>query len=92
MRRCCSDSDSARALDGHLAANSFLPNWSPSWAADWRQDQLADQGRASLNRVASGFHVIRLVKPDYSLAEFPKLKAAADAVSRPQFREVYFLK
>ena len=39
------------------------------------------------------FHFgVHLFKPDYSLAEFPRLKAAADAVSRPQFREVYFLK
>jgi hypothetical protein len=39
------------------------------------------------------FHYsVRTMKPDYSVAEFSELKAAADAVSRPQFREVYFLK
>ena len=29
----------------------------------------------------SFYYTVRLVKPDYSLAEFPQLKAAADAVS-----------
>jgi len=46
-------------------------------------------------RTADGvsfYYSVRLAKMDYSLADFPKLKAAADAVSRPQFREVYFLK
>jgi hypothetical protein len=42
--------------------------------------------------VRSLYYAIRLLKSDYSLAEFPKLKAAADAVNRAQFREVYFLK
>jgi hypothetical protein len=40
----------------------------------------------------SFYYSVRLTKPDYSLAEFANLKTAADAVSRPQFREVYFLK
>jgi hypothetical protein len=40
----------------------------------------------------SFYYTVRLAKTDYPLAEFPKLKAVADAVSRPQFREVYFLK
>ncbi len=39
------------------------------------------------------FHYsLRLTKTDYSVAEFAQLKAAADALSRPQLREVYFLK
>ena len=39
------------------------------------------------------FHFgVHLFKPDYTLGEFPGLKAATDAISRPQFREVYFLK
>jgi hypothetical protein len=37
-------------------------------------------------------YTVRVMKPDFSLAEFPKLKAAVDAITRPQFREVYFLK
>jgi len=37
-------------------------------------------------------YTVQVRRPDYSLAEFPQLKAAADALSRPQFREVYFLK
>ncbi len=37
-------------------------------------------------------YTVRLMKPDFSLAEFPKLKATADAITRPQFREVYFLR
>jgi hypothetical protein len=41
--------------------------------------------------VSFGYSV-RLTKTDYSVAEFAGLKAAADALSRPQLREVYFLK
>jgi hypothetical protein len=33
-----------------------------------------------------------VTKENYSASEFPKLKAAIDAITRPQFREVYFLK
>jgi hypothetical protein len=35
---------------------------------------------------------VRLTKTDYPVGEFAGLKAAADAVGRPQLREVYFLK
>jgi hypothetical protein len=35
---------------------------------------------------------VRIAKPDYSLAEFPRLKATADALNSPQLRDVYFLK
>jgi hypothetical protein len=37
-------------------------------------------------------YTVQVRKPEYSLAEFPRLKTATDALSRPQFREVYFLK
>jgi len=52
----------------------------------------AEGGWAKTADGVSFCYTVRLVKSDYSLAEFPKLKAAADAVNRPQFREVYFLK
>jgi hypothetical protein len=59
---------------------------------------VADSGIATEGgwaRTADGvnFHYsVRVLKPDYTRAEFRELKAAADAVSRPQLREVYFLK
>jgi transglutaminase-like putative cysteine protease len=40
----------------------------------------------------SFYYAVRVIKEDYSAGEFPKLKAAIDAITRPQFREVYFLK
>jgi hypothetical protein len=40
----------------------------------------------------SFYYAVRVMKEDYSAGEFPKLKAAIDAIARPQFREVYFLK
>jgi hypothetical protein len=52
----------------------------------------AEGGWAKTADGVSAYYAVRLAKPDYSLVEFPMLKAAADAVSRPQFRDVYFLK
>ncbi|MBN2464435.1 DUF3857 and transglutaminase domain-containing protein [candidate division WOR-3 bacterium] len=52
-------------------------------------------GLGGWTRTADGvsFHYsVRLTKTDYSVGEFTGLKAAADALSRPQLREVYFLK
>jgi len=40
----------------------------------------------------SFYYAVRVLKENYSVGEFPKLKAAIDAITRPQFREVYFLK
>ncbi len=40
----------------------------------------------------SFFYAVRLIKENYKASEFPKLKSAIDAITRPQFREVYFLK
>lgn len=40
----------------------------------------------------SFYYAVRVIKEDYATGEFPKLKAAIDAITRPQFREVYFLK
>ena len=40
----------------------------------------------------SFYYAVRVVKENYSAGEFPKLKAAIDAITRPQFREVYFLR
>ena len=40
----------------------------------------------------SFYYAVRVTKEDYPVGEFPKLKAAIDAITRPQFREVYFLK
>ncbi len=40
----------------------------------------------------SFYYAVRVIKENYAASEFPKLKAAIDAVTRPQFREVYFLK
>jgi len=51
--------------------------------------------RGGWARTANGvsFHCsVRLTKPDYSVDEFAGLKTAADAISKPQLREVYFLK
>ncbi len=59
---------------------------------------LADSGisaRAGWARTPDGVsfgYALRLLKPDYSVAEFARLKAATDALNRPQLREVYFLK
>jgi transglutaminase-like putative cysteine protease len=40
----------------------------------------------------SFYYAVRVIKGNYSASEFPKLKAAIDAIARPQFRDVYFLK
>jgi hypothetical protein len=54
---------------------------------------IAAQGGWAKTANGVSFHYsVRLTKPDYSVAEFAQLKAAADAVSKPQLREVYFLK
>lgn len=40
----------------------------------------------------SFYYTIRLLKQNYSVPEYAGLKAVADAVSRPQLRDIYFLR
>ncbi|HTW92433.1 MAG TPA: DUF3857 and transglutaminase domain-containing protein [bacterium] len=52
----------------------------------------AQGGWAKTADGVSFYYTVHLMKPDYSLSEFKQLKSAADALNRPQLREVYFLR
>jgi hypothetical protein len=52
----------------------------------------SEGGWAQTTDGVSFYFAVRVIKENYSPGEFPKLKVAIDAITRPQFREVYFLK
>ena len=83
-----------------LCPSSFIIKLSPGLRVDILPDSVAvsdtscssEGGWAKTAEGVSFYYIVRVLKADYSVGEFPKLKASIDAITRPQFREVYFLK